>query len=133
MARKEVPTINRSSDFGEVVRRRRLKARITLRAMARELGVSAAYISDIELGHRNPPQNEMLAKIADLLELDRDYLENLAVFSRRRVSIDMRDKDRSELERQMAVAFARRWDRGRIPDSVVEEILKMLQEGDNAE
>ena len=133
MARKERPTINQSSDFGEVVRRRRLKARITLRAMARELGVSAAYVSDIELGHRNPPQDEMLAKIADLLDLDRDRLEYLAVFSRRRVSIDMRDKDRSGLERQMAVAFARRWDQGRIPDSVVEEILKALREGDDAE
>ncbi len=115
MAQKEVPTINQSSDFGDVVRRRRLEARITLRAMARALGVSAAYISDIELGHRNPPQDEMLAKIADLLEIDRDRLEYLAVFSRRRVSIDMRDKDRSELERQMAVAFARRLGQGAYP------------------
>lgn len=41
--------------FGPTVREIREAAGISLRELARRLGWSAAYVSDIELGRRNPP------------------------------------------------------------------------------
>jgi transcriptional regulator with XRE-family HTH domain len=48
------PTINKQ--FGPTVRTIREAAGISLRELARRLGWSAAYVSDIELGRRNPPR-----------------------------------------------------------------------------
>lgn len=38
---------------GKELRRLREKANISLRGLAKALGVSSAFLSDIELGHRN--------------------------------------------------------------------------------
>jgi transcriptional regulator with XRE-family HTH domain len=53
--------------LGAFIRKVREAKDISLREFARRLNVSAAFISDIELGRRYP-SDEMLAKIA--LELD---------------------------------------------------------------
>lgn len=37
---------------GEQIRRKRERKNISLRALARQAGISAAYLSDIELGRR---------------------------------------------------------------------------------
>jgi transcriptional regulator with XRE-family HTH domain len=46
--------------FGEWLRRVRLAARLTVRDVARAAGVSPAYVSDVENGHRAPPGEESL-------------------------------------------------------------------------
>lgn len=38
--------------IGREMRARRMVAGLSLRAVAQEMGVSAAYLSDLELGHR---------------------------------------------------------------------------------
>jgi transcriptional regulator with XRE-family HTH domain len=56
----------RNSDtttLGDTIRRWRLKAGITLRKFAREVGISAAHLSDIEHNRRRP-STEVLKRVA---------------------------------------------------------------------
>jgi predicted transcriptional regulator len=39
--------------IGEALRRERMKKKVSLRSLAKTLGISAAYLSDVELGKRN--------------------------------------------------------------------------------
>jgi transcriptional regulator with XRE-family HTH domain len=49
--------------LGDTIRRNRLKAGITLRKFAREVGISAAHLSDVEHNRRRPSQ-EVLRRVA---------------------------------------------------------------------
>jgi len=49
--------------LGEVIRELRQKADLSLREFARKLGISAPFLSDVELGRRYP-SDEVLTKIA---------------------------------------------------------------------
>lgn len=58
--------------FGEYIAGKRKARDISLRQMAENLGITPAYLSDIEKGRRNPPDIETLIKIAKLLHLTPD-------------------------------------------------------------
>lgn len=58
--------------FGEYIAEKRQRLDISIRGMAAELEITPAYLSDIEKGRRNPPDYEMLEKIAKILKLSRD-------------------------------------------------------------
>lgn len=60
------------SDFGLEARSAMLKKGITLTALAKELGVSAAYVSEILKGTRNGKNQK--AKIAQILDMAADGL-----------------------------------------------------------
>ena len=64
--------------FGDVVRERREKQKITLRKFADSVGMSATYLSKIERGEFPPPAEEKILAIAQRLELDADELMSLA-------------------------------------------------------
>lgn len=59
-------------NFGVFVCERRKNAGITLRALAAQIGIAPAYMSDIEKGRRYPPNKEKLYQIAQILELTKD-------------------------------------------------------------
>ena len=56
--------------FGDVLRRARHDAEKTLGDVARLLGVSVVYVSDVERGNRRPFGNERILKIANFLDAD---------------------------------------------------------------
>ena len=56
--------------FGDVLRRTRQQAGLTLGGVARELNISVVYVSDVERGNRRPFNNERIMTIARLLEAD---------------------------------------------------------------
>ena len=56
----------RGTSLGGAIRKMRLRAGVTLREMARRVGVSASHQSDIEHGRRMPSDG-VLRKIADQL------------------------------------------------------------------
>ena len=56
------------SSFGRFIRQRRQELGYTVRGFARELGITAAYLSDIEKGHRYAPKIYML-KMRELLQI----------------------------------------------------------------
>jgi transcriptional regulator with XRE-family HTH domain len=65
------------SDFGTKIRKARQEKEMSLREAARQLGISAAYLSKIEIG-RCTPNDPLMKKISKLVELDLAELKTLA-------------------------------------------------------
>lgn len=76
-----------SNTLGEFIRHKRDELDISLRELARRLGVSAPFVSDVELGRRYPG-DEILAKMASEFKVSVERLksfdsrESLAEFKR---------------------------------------------------
>ena len=64
--------------FGTFVREKRLDKNIGLNNFAKMVGVSAPFISKMEVGDWNAPSETTIIKIAEILEMDKDYLLALA-------------------------------------------------------
>jgi HTH-type transcriptional regulator, competence development regulator len=64
--------------FGAVVRQERERLKIGLREMARQIGVSATYVSMIERDEFPPPAEDKISGIAKIIGRDRDELLALA-------------------------------------------------------
>ncbi len=60
------------------MRRRRDELDISLREFAKQLDCSAAFISDIELGRRNPSE-KVLAEIARILHVKVEVLQEMDI------------------------------------------------------
>ena len=76
--------------FGMKVRELRKTRKITLKKMAEELGVSSAYFSALEHGHRGKPGSGLVQQICgyfDLIWDDAEELRRLAQLSHPRVVI----------------------------------------------
>lgn len=81
-----------TGEFGAFIARKRLEKDIKLRPIADQLGVSVTYLSDIIKGRRNPPDIEgleILAKVLDLSEEEREEMLDLAGKERNQVSPDL--------------------------------------------
>ena len=57
--------------FGEYVKSKRIKRNITQTKAAIMFGISLSYLSGIERGLRPAPADDVVDKIADVLELSR--------------------------------------------------------------
>jgi transcriptional regulator with XRE-family HTH domain len=56
------------NNLGEFIRQKREELDISLRELAKKIGVSAAFLSDIELGRRNP-SDDVMKKLARELKV----------------------------------------------------------------
>ena len=56
--------------FGIYFKRKRQKKKISLRELASKTGVSHTYLYNIEKGHKAPPNDLVLVKLADVLCLN---------------------------------------------------------------
>ncbi len=65
---------SRREKFGKFVRQRREAKRISLRQMAKGIGVSPAYLSQVERGQSAPPTEDKVTAIAKILDFDADEL-----------------------------------------------------------
>ena len=77
--------------FGERLRSLRAERGMTQKEMARQVGVSAAYLSALEHGHRGLPSWALLQRIIACLNIiwdDADELQRLALQSHPRVTVD---------------------------------------------
>ncbi len=77
--------------FGEKVRALRKLKKVSLKKMAEDLGVSSAYFSALEHGHRGRPGSGLVQQICgyfDLMWDDAEELERLAQVSHPRVIVD---------------------------------------------
>ena len=79
---------NARAIFGETVRNKRLEKNISLNKFAQMVGVSPPFISKMEVGDWNAPKEENIIKMAEILELDKDYLLSLA----KKVSSDLQER-----------------------------------------
>ncbi len=77
--------------FGEKIRLMRLERRISLKSMAGALGVSSAYLSALEHGHRGAPAWYFVQKIILFFNViwdDAEELQRLAEISDPRACVD---------------------------------------------
>ena len=63
--------------FGELLTQLREKKDKTLRELARAIGVSAPFLSDVEKGRRSALTAERIDKVAEVLQLDQDERNEL--------------------------------------------------------
>ena len=68
-----------TDSFGNTLRRLRLKADVGLRELARLIDKSAGYISDVEQDNVPPPSEEVILKIAEVLQTDKNELLKAAL------------------------------------------------------
>ncbi len=77
--------------FGEAIRRLRAERGVSQKTMAASIGVSAAYLSALEHGHRGQPSWELVQRIIGYFNIiwdEAEELERLAGLSHPRVTID---------------------------------------------
>jgi len=97
------------TQFGKELRHIRLDRDEKLKDMAGKLGVTVAYLSAVENGKRNIPDN-WIEKIADQYLLDEEYVEKLE-----RLAFDGRpgivlNVDKATVgQRNLAYSFARKF------------------------
>ena len=58
--------------FGEFLQAKREDRNITLREMAKRIGISAPFLSDVEKGRTAPLTKERLDKVAGILDLSKE-------------------------------------------------------------
>lgn len=59
-------------NFGDFLSAKRVERDLTLREMARQMGVSAPFLSDVEKNRSAPLTKERLDKVAEILHFDID-------------------------------------------------------------
>lgn len=113
--------------FGEYIAKRRIDLGITLRGMADRLEITAAYLSDIEKGRRNPPDKTLLEKMTAELMITGDaknLLFDLAGEGRKEVSADLPDY----IMTSDVVRAALRTAKGVATEDDWQQFIKKLQE-----
>ena len=91
--------------FGELIRDRRKSKGIGLRALADKLGYSAAYLSDVENGNRNPFSPDILVRIAEILDTPVGELLEAAHLSRGNYPLPVS----TEAHNRVASLLSARW------------------------
>ena len=100
----------RDKTFGSAISNVRKKKRLSLKDLSsrirREDGqtISPQYLNDIEHDHRRPSSDHMVKQLANVLEIDRDWLYYLAG----RFPDDIRRRQFSEEEVQKRIVAFRR-------------------------
>lgn len=80
--------------FGTFLRDMRKERHVSIRSLANHLGISAAYLSDIEHGNRSPFSYKMMLDTAEFLLLSKEEEEQMfdeAAASRGEVAADVID------------------------------------------
>ena len=109
--------------FGEKLRAMRAERGVQLKAMARALGVTPAYLSALEHGQRGRPNRYFVRRVCAYFNIiwdDAEELQRLADLSHPRVVVDTSGLDAGRTE--LANLLAR--DIAKLSDETVERWLK---------
>jgi transcriptional regulator with XRE-family HTH domain len=107
--------------FGKETRKLRIDRGVSLMDMADQLGVSAAFVSSVETGRKNPPE-EFVAQVSKVLKLDKNKAAELRKFALQSSSVV---RLRPKPQNQVVVAeFARKF--SELNKQEMEDILKIL-------
>ena len=82
---------NKKKTFGTYIRSLRLYRGFGLRELARQLGISAPYLSDLEKDKRGAPPVDLVRAIAKILDADSENIYDLAGISRTTIASDIED------------------------------------------
>lgn len=109
--------------FGSYLRAMRLQAGLSLRDVARDLGVSHVYWSEVERGVRGLARERWDALMRLLPDVDAEQLARLESV-RKPIHIDLSGKP-SDLQ-AVGLAFARRVQDNSLSDEQIQELLVLL-------
>jgi len=112
------------TEFGQFLRKLRIDCNEFLKDMADKLGVTSSYLSAVETGKRNVP-DDWVDKIGQLYELDmmeQDALRVAATNSARSITMDL--SSTQPKRKETALLFARQFDE--VDDSVLMDIRNLL-------
>ena len=82
---------NKKKTFGSYIRSLRLYRGFGLRELARQLGISAPYLSDLEKDKRGAPPVDLVRAIVKILDADSENIYDLAGKSRNTIASDIED------------------------------------------
>lgn len=114
--------------FGEKVRVLRRERGATLKKMADAIGVSSAYLSALERGHRGQPSWYLVQRVISFFNViwdEAEELERLARVSHPRVVIDTRDLSSraTELANELSHTI------NALPEGEISHLLQVLKNG----
>ena len=75
--------------FGSFIRELRLKLDIGQRELANKIGIAPSYLNDIEKNKRTAPKINVINKLSKLLDVEKNYLHDLAGISKKGVAPDI--------------------------------------------
>lgn len=117
-----------NGSFGKFIEEKRKAHGMTLRGLAAELGIAPAFMSDIEKGHRYPPNKEKLYELARILHLseeDTNTMFDLAAGEKENaVSPDLPEYIMNGSNVRVALRLAR--DKG-ISDATWQKVIDFLE------
>ena len=115
--------------FGKFIEEKRKALGKTLRGFAGELNIAPAFLSDIEKGHRYPPNKEKLEEMAQILKLskeDTDTMFDLAAGERENgIAPDLPEYIMGSGKARTALRMARDQGAG---DKVWQKVIDMLEQ-----
>lgn len=109
--------------FGKLLREAREAAERSMGALARHLGVSVPYLSDVERGNRQPLTDERIRTAAAFLGVDSRPLLKAAAETRGAFQLDAAQVNPQH--RQVGAMLARQW--GAISDDKLAQIRELLE------
>ena len=112
--------------FGKLVRKYRIDVHMKLGEMASLVGVSAAFLSSVENGKKNPTA-DLVNKVAGVLNLNATQTEELhlaSVASRSEYRFDLAQKD--ELAKETVAMFARSIETSSLSREQAKKIMEIL-------
>ncbi len=115
--------------FGKFIEQKRKALGITLRGLADALGIAPAFMSDIEKGHRYPPNKEKLYAMAQILHLsteDTNTMFDLAAGERENtVSPDLPEYIMGHEKARIALRMARD---AKATNTTWQKVIEMLEQ-----
>ncbi len=114
--------------FGDALRRARQDSGKTLGKVARLLGVSVVYVSDVERSNRRPFSNERIIKVAEFVETGPAPLIALADVERGVIEYDITKG--SQLEADVVGELVSGLARGGVTDTQLQKIREILEDSD---
>ena len=113
--------------FGKSLRNIRMDRGMLLKDMAQDLAVTSSYLSAVEVGKRNVPEDwpQRIGKLYGLTDKEIENLEVAATASASQIKLDL--SEASHESRELAVAFARRFND--LTPKNQKEILSLLKDG----
>ena len=117
--------------FGDQLRKLRRKGDKTLGDVARLLGLSVVYVSDVERGNRKPLSNERIVRVARFLGEDPTPLMEAADWERGFIEYDIRKA--RPLEADVVGGLVAGLARGGVTDEQLQTIKTILAEHTDAD
>lgn len=112
------------TEFGRLLRKIRIEQSLLLKDMADRLGMTSAYLSAIELGKKNIPENlvDKIATIFCLAPSEKEKLSSSVEQSQPAIKLDLSSSNAEQ--RDLVMHFARKYE-GLSKDKV-DQLKKLL-------